>query len=513
MIKYRKILELHFQGLSNRTISSSTGSSRNTVSDVIKRARSKDLAHLTATMSDQWLVETLFPEKQATEKGYHPPDWEWVHKELQKKHMTLTLLHREYREQAEHSRKLAYAYRSFADKYGTFASTHKATMPLKKKPGEDLEVDWAGSTLSITDPESGQALKVYIFVATLPYSQYSYVEGFLDMKSANWLTAHIHAFEFFQGVPHTLVIDNLKTGVIKPFKGDPILNEAYRELADYYQTVIVPARIRRPKDKASVEGSVGLVSRQIIAALRHYPCFDLRVLNQAIWHKLNEINEQAFQKRPGSRKIIFDEEESVYLNPLRRTRFKLSEWRVAKVQPNYHIQVERMHYSVPYEYIQDSVDVRLSKDLIEVYVNDVRIASHKRLYGVMGQASTLVNHMPENHQYYQGHTPEKNRQWAKTVGPSMGALVDHLLQNTSEKQALVQLASLNGTERKYAKAALEKAAETLMQTATNPTVSVFKTILARQSTPTKSDQATSERSSKAEHGFIRGASYFGGKDK
>ena len=248
MIQYRKILELHFNAISQRTISTSVGSSRNTVSDVVKRAKNLGLERLTDTMTNQWLEELLFPEKQAIEKGYFPPDWEKVHKELQKKNITLKLLHTEYSQQTRDGKKIPYAYRTFAENYGKYAKKHKATMPIRRKPGEVLEVDWAGSTLFINDRESGGKLTVYIFVATLPYSQYSYVEGFLDMKSASWLTGHIHAFEYFGGVSESLVPDNLKTGVTKALRGEPILNEAYRELADYYQTVIVPGRVRSPKD-------------------------------------------------------------------------------------------------------------------------------------------------------------------------------------------------------------------------------------------------------------------------
>lgn len=282
MIQYRKILELHFNNVSQRTISTSVGSSRNTVSDITKRAKKLGLERLTDNMNNHWLEEFLFPEKQAIEKGFSPSDWENIHKELQKKNVTLKLLHMEYDQHARDSGKIPYAYRTFAENYGKYAKKYKATMPIRRKPGEVLEIDWAGSTLSINTRSNGGKLTVYIFVATFPYSQYSYVEGFLDMKSANWLTGHIHAFEYFGGIPESLVPDNLKTGVTKPLRGEPILNEAYRELADYYQTVIVPGRVRSPKDKASVEGTVGFISRQIIAALRHYQCFDLRDLNQQI---------------------------------------------------------------------------------------------------------------------------------------------------------------------------------------------------------------------------------------
>ena len=160
-------------------------------------------------MTNQWLVEFLFPEKQATAKGYFPVDWEEVHRELQKKNMTLKLLHFEYSQHARDSQKIPYAYRTFCESYGKYAKKYKLTMPIRRKPGEIMEVDWAGGTLSIKNRSTGEQLIVYLFVATLPYSQLFYVEGFLDMKSHSWLTAHIHAFEYFGAVPEVLVPDNL----------------------------------------------------------------------------------------------------------------------------------------------------------------------------------------------------------------------------------------------------------------------------------------------------------------
>jgi transposase len=515
MIQYRKILELHFNDVSQRTISTSVGSSRNTVSDVIKRAKKLGVATLNDDMNNHWLEEFLFPEKQAVEKGFFPPDWETVHKELQKKNVTLKLLHMEYDQKARDGGKIPYAYRTFAENYGKYAKKYKATMPIRRKPGEILEVDWAGSTLSINDRANGGKLTVYVFVATLPYSQYSYVEGFLDMKSANWLTGHIHAFEYFDGVPDSIIPDNLRTGVSKSNRAEPMLNEAYRELADYYQTVIVPGRVRKPKDKPSVEGTVGFASRQIIAALRHYQCFDLHDLNQQIFKKLNKLNTEDFQKRPGSRKKAFDEEEKSHLHPLRQTRFKLSEWRRAKVQPNYHIQIERMYYSVPYEYIQCDVDIRLSKELIEVYFKDTRIASHKRLYGEIGQFSTLSEHMPDNHRLYLEHTPKNSREWAQTIGSHMEEFVEVLLKNGSEKKALNQLMSLRNIEKRYSKEEMNLAAQNLLLASTNPTVSVFKTILARNKKRKQAEDngSLTKMTTTKNYGFVRGANYFGGNPK
>lgn len=515
MVQYRTILELYFKGVSQRTISCSVGSSRNTVSSIITKAKELGLTDLCDEANNQWLEEFLFPEKQAIEKGYLPPNWEYVHKELQKKNVTLKLLHEEYEIKARNSGKIPYAYRSFTRKYGEYAKKYKATMPIRRKPGELLEVDWAGSTLSITERATGKVLTVYLFVASFPYSHYSYVEGFFDMKSESWLTGHINAFEYFQAVPEALVPDNLKTGVTKPSCSEPILNEAYRELADYYGTVIIPARVKRPKDKPSVESTVGFVSRQIVAALRSFQCFNLNDLNEEIWKRLDKINKEPFQKRPGSRESAFLEEEKLHLQPLRNTRFKLSQWKVAKIGLNYHLQVDKMYYSVPYEYIRSEVDVRITKDLIEVYFKDHRIASHKRLKGELGQYSTLVDHMPENHRLFFEHTPENSRKWAESVGPRMLELVEFFLIKSPEKRALNQIMSLKSLARKNSPQDLEKTANSLLLASSNPTVSLFKTILSRkkkQGKPVAKNKGTSLEN-RENYNFIRGKDYFKGEDR
>ena len=515
VINYRKILELYFEDISQRTISSSTGHSRNTVSNVVRKAKELGLENLDDNMTNPWLESFLFPEKQAIEKGYFPVDWEKVHKELQKKNITLALLHKEYAAEAREGGKIPYAYRTFTENYGKYAKKYKLTMPIRRKPGEIMEVDWAGSTLEIKDRSTGEILSAYIFVATLPYSQLSYVEAFLDMKSTNWLTAHIHAFEYFGGVPEALVPDNLKTGVTKALRSEPLLNEAYRELADYYRTVVVPSRVRKPKDKPSVEGSVGHVSRQIIASLRDYQCFHLEDLNQQIFSKLEELNTLEFQKRPGSRKKVFEEEEKSYLQALPQTRYKLTEWKIAKVQLNYHIQVERMYYSVPYDYVRESVDVRLTTDLIEVYFKETRIASHKRLKGDIGQYSTNTDHMPDNHRLYLEHNPEHNKKWAESVGPSMTQFVSYILKSNIEKKALNILSTLRNLSTKHTKNDLEKATQTLLDISTNPTVSVLKSILDRkkkQPNNKKKDKDNSQ-THREDYGFVRGAKYFGRDSK
>lgn len=511
MVNYRKILELHFNGTSQRTIAAGTGHSRDKIREVLNAAESRSLHELTDEMSNSWLDDYLFPGNKVSQRGYLDPDWDAVHKELLKKHVTLKLLHKEYARQARVENKVPYAYRTFCEQYGFYGKKYKLTMPIHRKPGEILEVDWAGSTLTVRNSETGQDRKVYIFVATWPFSQYSYVEGFYDMKTDSWLSAHIHAFEHFQGVPETVVSDNLKTGVTKTDYAEPLLNEGYRQLSDYYRFTIVPARVRSPKDKPSVEGSVGYVSRQVIAALRNSIYFSLKELNQAIFEMTQVLNQEAFQKRPGSRHTIFTEEESAHLSPLRQPPYTPSKWRIAKVQLDYQIQVERMFYSVPFEYVNDDVDVRITDALIEVYFNEHRIASHPRLKGEMGQRLINEDHMPEHHRRYLNHTPKQVLAWANTVGPHTYSYVEHILAKHVEKKALKLLATLKNMASKETDERLELACHTLMSVAKEPSNTLLKSLLARhrqQSAPL--NDRTDSRTDQS-FGFARGASYFGGK--
>lgn len=252
MIKYREILRLYSQGLSQRSIGSSCSCSKNTVGEVIKRANEKGVAWpFERDVDDLKLQEILFPEKYKTNTR-RMPDCEHIHKEMAKSGVTLSLLWYEYCEQCRQNREIPYSYRQFCRFYNNYATTTKATMRIKRKPGELMEVDWSGQTATLKDNLSGENIPAYVFVAVLPCSQYAYVEAFLSMNTACWITAHIHAFEFFGGVTRMVVPDNLKTGVTKASSTDPIINRTYLEMAEHYQTVIMPARISHPKDYSEV---------------------------------------------------------------------------------------------------------------------------------------------------------------------------------------------------------------------------------------------------------------------
>lgn len=288
-------------GLTHREIADAAGCGRNTVTRTLARAREQQLSWQQAqSMSSQEVSQKLFPSEQ---KGpiYKMPDYEWVHREMQKSGVTLSLLWVEYCEQCRQNGELPYKSTQFNKYYADYVHKTKATMHLEHKPGETMQVDWAGQTAALVDTDTGERLDAYLFVAVLPYSGYAYTEAFLDMKQEAWITGHVNAYRYFGGVTRILTPDNLKTGVVKNSRMETVLNKAYQEMAEHYGTAILPARPRSPKDKAFVEGSVGVASTWILAALRNRQFLSLTELNQAIQEKLEAFNHKPFQKRDGSR--------------------------------------------------------------------------------------------------------------------------------------------------------------------------------------------------------------------
>ncbi len=514
MLQYRKILERHGEGVSIRGIASSTGHSRQKITEIIRRAEDKGLGiPLSDEMTDDWIEGLLFPEMQSEAKGRHIPDFDYIHKELAKPNVTLSLLHHEYELECRANNRIPYAYRTFCQHYNEYARKYKATLRIKRKPGEILEVDWAGTASHIYDRHTGEKVKSYVFVATLPCSQLSYAEAFLSMDSTSWITAHNHAFEYIGGVTELLTPDNLKTGVTKREEYGVILNRSYSELADHYGTIIIPARVRTPRDKANVEGTVGVISTWIIAALRNFRCFTIDELNDEIQEKLEDFNNRKFTKKEGSRRSAFEQEEKFALKPLPPTPYKLSVWKTAQVQLNYHVSAESMFYSVPYEYIQQKVDIRVTEHFVEIYYNHLRIASHKRLHGQFGQYATLREHMPDNHKLYVDHTPESALEWGKTIGAAAEKVVNYILDSyQSEKMALKSIMSLQSLGRKYSSEEMEAACEMALSYASVPTVKGIGTILkSNRKKKAESDLRSDIVKDEQAFGFTRGASYFGGK--
>ena len=382
----------------------------------------------------------------------------------------------------------------------------------KNADGSYMQVDWAGDTAAVIDTDTGEIIPAYVFVATLPYSGYSYVEAFFSMNQESWTTAHVNAYKYFGGVTRIIQCDNLKTGVQKHGKDEVVLNKSYQELAEHYGTAILPARVRTPKDKAAVEGTVGIISAFILAALRNRQFLSLLELNEAIWDRLEMFNHKPFQKREGSRASSFAEERP-FLRPLPPRPFELATWKVATVGPNYHISVERMNYSVPFEYIKQKVDVRLTKATVEVFYGGNRICSHPRLYGRFNQYSTIQEHMPPEHQKYVQWNGERFIHWAGKVGSNTQVAVQAILSGYKvEQQGYKSCMGLLKLADKYTPERLENACKRALEYTPRPSLKNIQAILASGQDKAIPEQSAATASS-SRYGFTRGAAYYGRGNK
>jgi len=509
MTNYREIIRLHNLGLNNTEIAQSCPCSRTTVIQVLRLAQANNLTYpLPDGMTDKELADLLYPGAESKPE-YKMPDYEYVHKELQKSGVTLNLLWLEYCEVCRINGDMPYQLTQFKKYYRDYAVKTNATMHLNHKPGEIMQVDWAGDNAAVIDTDTGEAIPAYIFVATLPFSGYSYVEAFFSMNQECWIAAHVNTYKYFGGVTRILQCDNLKTGVVSHGRNEVTLNKAYNELAEHYGTAILPARVRSPKDKAMMEGTVGVISTFILAALRNRQFLSLNELNEAITERLYSFNHKPFQKRDGSRASAF-EEEKAFLLPLPPRPFELSEWKIATVAPNYHISVNKMNYSVPYEYIKQKVDVRITKNTIEVFFGGNRICSHRRLYGRFNQYSTQEDHMPPNHQQYVQWNGERFRKWAEKIGESTVTVISTILSGFKvEQQGYKACMGLLKLADKYTPERLEAACRKALTFTPRPSLKNIQAILS--SGQDKAVEESTEKPSESKYGFTRGAEYYGGK--
>ena len=507
MTNYREILRLRSLGLNHSQIAESMGIARQTVVTSLRRAASKGLDwQATESLSDSELSAKLFPPL-GVGLGYKMPDYEFIHRELAKSGVTLQLLWFEYCDKCRDAGEIPYQLTQFKKYYRDYVVKTKATMHINRKPGEIMEVDWAGQTAKLIDTDTGEEIDAYVFVAALPYSGYAYVEAFLSQKQDAWIAAHVNAYGFFGGVTRILVPDNLKTGVVKNTKVETVLNKTYQELAEHYGTAIIPARIRAPKDKPTVEGAVGNISTFILAAIRNQRFFSLREMNAVIREKLHAFNHKPFQKKEGSRASVFAEERT-FLLPLPKNAFELASWKIATVQYNYHVSVDGQFYSVPYEYIKRKVDVRLTRNVVEIIFEGIRVCSHVRLHGRQGQYSTQEAHMPPNHQQYTQWNGDRFRKWAAKIGENTATIVETILTGYKVEQqgyracmALLKMADTYTPER------LETACGRALSYTPRPSYKAIQAIL--KSGQDKISEKSAAPSDPSPFGFTRGADYYG----
>jgi transposase len=296
------------------------------------------------------------------------------------------------------------------------------------RAGEKLLLDFAGQTLPITDPGTGLVSPAELFVAVLGASNLTYAEAVPSQELPHWIAANVHAFEFAEGVPEILVPDNLRSGVTKAHRYEPLLNATYQEMAAHYGCVIIPARSRKPRDKAKVEAGVLLAERWILASLRNRTFFSIAEANLAIRERLQWLNDRPFQKLEGSRRSLFELLERPALRPLPARPYEYATWKTATVNIDYHVEVDRHYYSVPYQLTRQRCDVRLTASTVEMLFRGRRVASHRRSFR-RGGHTTLAEHMPESHRRHLEWTPSRIVRWAQNSGPNTVALVDEIMRS------------------------------------------------------------------------------------
>lgn len=514
MVDYREIMRLKSLGYTQRQIAASVHSGRDTVSEVLSLAQEKGLAWpLDDTATNPVLLNILYPARQEAASLRKQPDYAYIHKELARPGVTLTLLWNEYCDQCRAEGTAPYMYTQFCDKYRHWTKLTKATMRIQHKPGEAMQVDWAGNTIPVHDPVTGEETKAYLFVAVLPCSCYAYVEACPSMQTECWIQCHVHAYQYFGGVTRLLIPDNLKTGVTSNTRYETVLNRSYSEMAEYYGTAVVPARVKHPQDKSLAEGTVRYASTQITAALRNQKFFSVHEVQEAIAEKLEELNARPFQKRPGSRQSAYLEEEKPFMRSLPSTPYEAAIWMTAHVGSDYLVSDGRNKYSVPFDLIGEQVDVRCTGNTVEVFYNGSRVSSHRRVAVSQREPIVKPEHMPAEHRAYLNYNAETFTAWATTVGEATEKVISHFLfSGRVPEQGYKFCASLTKLAKQYGKKRLEDACQQVLSITETPSIRTISSVL--KNSPHKS-AIHSPAVSTESYGVTRGAAYFkkGGEQK
>lgn len=513
-IKVKLIMELLDAGMSRNAIAATRKMSKHSVSSVIHISKEKGIKYSDVRdLSEDEVYRMFYPEKFAVETLYKNVDYQYIHSELRKVGVTLKLLWEEYKDKCTLEESIPMGYTKFCRGYKDYTIKSQITNHLQHKPGLRVEVDWSGKKMYYTDPGTGEMVAVYLFVATLPYSQYSYVKACLDMKQDTWLDCHIQMYEFFGGVPVATVCDNLKTGVIKhPRDGEIILNESYESLGSHYMSAIMPTGVRKPKEKASVEGTIGKIATAIIAKLRNHEFFSLDELQRAIHEKLDEFNRQPFQKRDYSRLEAFMEEKK-FLGPLPEIPYEISSWVYGrKVNLNCHVIFEKNYYSCPYQHVGKKADLKITERTVEIYVSSERVATHKRL-GKHQQYkySTHKEDMPDQFTKLRWDY-ERIVNWAYSIGSYTGHVIDQIFSKVQIKeQGYNPSLSVLRLGKTYTDERLETACELALTKVSSPRYHHLKAILsANQDLIFLETRDNPKDDNKTLGGFVRGSEYYGG---
>lgn len=514
MLDYKEILRQKNLGYSNRCIANMGIASRSKVAEVVIAAQAANVTWpLNDDVTNEELKALLFPDVgNQVEHRKEEPNFKYIHGELAKPGVTMTLLWTEYCKKCYEHGTSPYMQTQFNEKYRKWARITKATMRIQHKPGEAMQVDWAGTTIPIFDNVTGEETAAYLFVAVLPCSCYAYAEACSSMQQDNWLMCHVHAYRYFGGTTRLLIPDNLKTGVNKNSKYDTILNRSYQEMADYYNTSIVPARVKKPKDKSLAENTVKFASTWIIAALRERKFFSVIEANEAVQEKLEDLNIRAFKKLEGNRRYLFKKEEQAYLQPLPLNDYEPSVWHMATVGTDYLISDGINKYSVPFDLIGEKVDIRTTSNIVEVFYKGTRVASHQRKVLLQREPIVKQDHMPEAHRKYLNYNADNFLEWANKIGPKTTAVIRWFLNaGKSPEQGYKACVTLTALADRYSKKRLENACARIMAYSNTPSVRNISSLLKNGLDEPLEKQKPERKPKKAlDYGFTRGANYFKG---
>lgn len=503
MRKIHEVLRLHFEhGRSKRDIARIINVSPTTVSDYLARAKLAGLTFpLPSEVDDAALERRLFPPSEPSSVQRPAPAWPTVHNELRRKGVTLELLWQEYKaDQPE-----GFQYSAFCEHYRRWRQHLSLSMRQTHTPGERLFIDYAGQTVGITDGSTGEIRDAQVFVAVLGASNYTYLEATWSQQLPDWIGSHVRALDFFGGCTELWVPDNLRSGVSKASRYEPDINPTYQDLAEHYGVAVLPARARRPKDKAKVENGVLVVTRWVLARLRHQRFFSLNELNRALHGLLHDLNQRPFKKLPGCRASAFAEMDQPALHALPVLRYEYAEWQVARVGVDYHVEVDGHYYSVPCQHARAEVDVRVTKTTVELFQRGQRIASH--LYcAFKGRHTTIDAHMPAAHREVAGWNADTLTSRAVAVGPRCAVLVERLLhQRRHPQQAFRSCLGVLALGQKYGITRLEAAcARALKHSAVS-----WKSVQAILKNGLDLEPQTTQRTlDLPEHENLRGAAYY-----
>lgn len=479
---YQTIMSMLFKHRTYDEITSSVGCSRRDIAAVKKTISTRGItADRFAAMTAADIVK-LFPDGRRTMSAdYADPHFAQIIEEI--KHNRFFKLQQGWvKYVAGTSTQKKYSYSQYCALFNRFAATNDVVATLQHEPGKAMFVDWAGPTMKVLDTVTGETFKAYFFVASLPFSGLIFCKAFSDMKQHAWNEAHVNALEFIGGVVQMIVPDNAATATHRRKRGDKevVVTKAYRQLAEHYQTAIVPARSNRPRDKAHVERMVQTVETRIIGYLDSQTWTSFEELNDAVTERLEDINENLRRVNQTTRREVFDAEEAPVLQPLPKQRYEDVDYKQLKVGRNYHVTSDYQHYSVPYQFAGKVLSARITTTGISLFDGQSKVCEHPRKHGRRGQYSTELAHAPKHHQDVQGLW---TRDWflsnARSYGPATVQVITQILdRNKVEAHAFLSCRNILTELGRKKSPSLEEACQEMLNINGYPNYTALKRVMA-----------------------------------